>query len=197
MSAVVAERHIYVYGTADDPSEAALRGRREQAVKAATWSVYRGPFWRRVKVFPRVVADANVRESDFETSNLVLFGTASTNRIIASYSDRLPLQLKEEATDEYGLVYTFPVRGQEVLVSSGLPWWQMAPEAEGGSPFAQQVPALTLTGWPDYRLFRAHADSVIVGGRFNRSWQLTEQARRALERSGVVQVTEQAVRRQP
>jgi poly(3-hydroxybutyrate) depolymerase len=195
ISAAVAKRHIYVYGTADTPSEAELQARRERAVTAATWSVYRGPFWRRVKVFPRVVADANVRESDFETSNLVLFGTASTNRIINQYRDQLPLHLDSTATDTHGLVFTFPVGEQQVLVSSGLPWWQT--QAGSGSPFAQQVPALTLSHEVDYRLFRARADSVLVKGRFTQSWALPDSARRTLEQSGVVRTDQPVAHDQP
>jgi hypothetical protein len=185
ISAAVAERHIYVYGTADDPAEAELRARREKAVTAATWSIYRGPFWRRVKVFPRVVADRNVRESDMETSNLVLFGTASTNRIIAQHRDRLPLHLDSSALDTHGLLYVFPVGDHEVLINSGLSWWD-EPDPEG-SRFAQNVPALTLPDHVDFQLYSSQPDSVIVEGRFDALWEIPPEVLRAFNGSGVVQ----------
>lgn len=192
MGAALAERHIYVYGTADDPSEQELQRRQAQAVKAATWSVYRGPFWGRVKVFPRIVADRNVRASDFETAHLVLFGTRSTNRVIERYSDRLPLHLAP-AADSLGLAYVAPVDGQYVLVSSGLPWWTQGDDAEGRSPFANQVPALELMDWPDVRLFHGTADSVLVQGRFDADWQLPADLADALRATGAVSVDEEAV----
>ena len=195
INAAVAQRHVYVYGTADNPSEADLEARRKQAVTAATWSMYRGPFWRRVKVFPRIVADRDVRASDVETSNLVLFGTASTNRIIAQYRDRLPLHLDSTATDTHGLLYVFPAGEHEVLVNSGLPWWDTTDAA--GLPFAQQVPALVLPDQSDFQLYRSRADSVIIEGRFGPQWRLAPEARRAFQESGVVQVAPSAGANRP
>jgi len=192
MSEALADRHIYVYGTADDPSEEELQRRRAQAMTAATWSVYRGPFRRRVKVFPRVVADRNVRESDFATSNLVLFGTRSTNRIIERFSDRLPLHL-DPSPGDYGLAYVFPVDGHYMLVNSGRSWWSDGASDENDSPFVNQVPALELTDWPDFRLYQSAADSVLVEGRFNRTWQLSGDDARALRGTGAVTVRDEAV----
>lgn len=193
MSEALAERHIYVYGTADDPSEEELQRRRVQALTAATWSVYRGPFWRRVKVFPRIVADRDVRESDVVTSNLVLFGTRSTNRIIDRFGDRLPLHLNPSA-DGYGLAYVFPVGDHYVLINSGQAWWSDGTGGESESPFVNQVPALELMGWPDFRLFKGAADSVLVEGRFNRAWRLPREDARALRATGAVVLSEEASR---
>lgn len=193
MSEALAERHIYVYGTADDPSEEELQRRRAQALTAATWSVYRGPFWRRVKVFPRIVADRDVRESDVVTSNLVLFGTRSTNRIIDRFGDRLPLHLNPSA-DGYGLAYVFPVGDHYVLINSGQAWWSDGTGGESESPFVNQVPALELMGWPDFRLFKGAADSVLVEGRFNRAWRLPREDARALRATGAVVLSEEASR---
>ena len=188
ISAAVAERHIYVYGTADDPAEEELRVRREKAVTAATWSMYRGPFWRRVNVFPRVVADHNVRESDMETSNLVLFGTASTNRVIAHHRDRLPLHLDSSALDTHGLLYVFPSGDHEMLINSGLPWWDVSDG--GGSRFAQDVPALTLPDHVDFQLYSSQPDSVLVEGRFDPQWNIPPEAQRVFNASGVVESTQ-------
>lgn len=193
MSAVIAGRHIYVYGTGDNPSEDELARRQARALEAATWSVDRGPFWGRIKVFPRVVADAEVRDSDLETSNLVLFGTRTTNRLIERFGDRLPLHLDDDATDEYGLTYVFPVGDRYVLVSSGLPWWTSDGANGPASPFTQAVPALRLTGRPDYLLFRDSPETPIVESRFTRTWRLSPEHVEPIQATGVVTVTEEAI----
>ena len=191
MSEAIASRHVYVYGTGGDPSEEELARRQARAVKAATWSVYRGPFWRRVKVFPRVVADEDVRASDLKTSNLVLFGTQQTNSLIERFSDRLPFRFKG-SPNEYGLAYVFPVGGRYVLVSSGLPWWQVggATDEIPSPPFAMQVPALELLEMQDYLLFRGAANNVVAEGRFNRSWRIPSTNADEMEATGAVSVDE-------
>ncbi len=190
MSEAVAGRHVYVYGTADNPSEEELARRQARAVEAATWSVYRGPFWGRVHVFPRVLADTEVRESDLETAHLVLFGTRATNRLIERFGDRLPLHL-DDATGDYGLVYVFPVGRRYVLVSSGRPWWRTG--SASASPFAQAVPALALTGRPDYLLFKESPETPVVEGHFDRNWRLPAEHAAPLRATGVVTVADDAV----
>ncbi len=184
MGEAVADRHIYVYGTADGPAEATAAARQEQAVTAATWSVYRGPFLGRVMVFPRVIADEHIRPSDYETSNLVLFGNRETNRVIAQFEDRLPLHLDASA-EEYGLAYIYPIDGRYVLISSGLPWWEFEAD-DGQGPFSNQVPALDLMSMPDYVLFRG--GEIVAQGRFDSEWQLAEQDAAAIAATNVVAV---------
>lgn len=185
ISEVIAGRHIYVYGTGGNPSEEELAARRAVAEKAAEWSVYRGPFWGRVMVYPRVVADREVRPSDLETSNLVLFGTRETNSLIAQYGDRLPIHLGPSA-EEYGLVYVFPVDGHYVLVNSGLPWWHTSGQATPTNPFTNQVPAFQLGGLQDYLLFQGSADNAVVQGRFGTDWRVPEEDARKMRSTGVV-----------
>ncbi len=196
MSEAFAGRHIYVYGTQDASSEEELQRREEQAVTAATWSVYRGSFWGRVKVFPRVVADTAVRESDLEASNLVLFGTRTSNRLIDRFGDRLPFRF-EVSSDDYGLTYIFPTGNgdQYALVSSGRPWWELAPQGSGEALFGQQVPALQLQDRPDYMLFGGR-DSVRVEGRFNRQWRLSDEDASTLQETGAVSIVGEIVRKQ-
>jgi poly(3-hydroxybutyrate) depolymerase len=192
MSEVIASRHIYVYGTADNPPAAEVQARMRQALEAAEWSVDRGPFWGRVMVFPRVVADRDVRPSDLETANLVLFGTRETNRLVAQFGDRLPLHLSKDAQD-YGLVYIFPMGNHYVLVSSGLPWWHTA--GQGGapavpgrppSPFVNQVPAFGLMEMEDYLLFQGSRDNPIASGRFDNNWRLPQKEAEKIKASGAV-----------
>jgi dipeptidyl aminopeptidase/acylaminoacyl peptidase len=118
----ISDRHIYVYGTGGNPSREELQSRRDQAAKAADWSSQRG----RLLFFPRVVADKDVRPSDLDGSNLILFGTRETNTLIDKFSDRLPIQLEPTAAG-YGLVYVFPIDKHYVVVSSGLAWWTPPP----------------------------------------------------------------------
>jgi poly(3-hydroxybutyrate) depolymerase len=182
ISEVIAGRHVYVYGTADSPSQAELMRRREQAEYAANWSVYRNAFLGRVMVFPRVMADREVRPSDLESANLVLFGTRETNSLIAKYSDRLPMQFNQAAESGYGLVYVFPIEKHYVLVSSGLPWWTgvAGPSSAGGppvrnrrNPFGIGAPDL-LIGMKDFLLFKGTIETPVAEGRFDRNWRVTD-----------------------
>jgi poly(3-hydroxybutyrate) depolymerase len=189
MSAAIASRHVYVFGTGGDPTREEVEARRAVALRAAEWSVDRGPFWGRVMVFPRVVADTDVRPSDIETANLVLFGTKETNSIIARFGDRLPFHL-DSASKDYGLVYVYPAGDRYVLVNSGMPWW----EADGGagSPFTGEIVAFQLMGLEDYLLFEGSARHVIAQGRFGDEWRLPAAAAEAIRAAGVVTLTRNA-----
>ena len=185
MGEAIAARHVYVYGTADDASEAEVLSRRQAAEAAANWSVYRGAFMGRVMVFPRVLADREVRPSDLESSNLVLFGTRETNAVIARLADRLPMHLDADASD-YGLVYVYPVDGRYVLVNSGAHWWER--QVPGGSFFSTQIPSMLLMGMGDYLLFNVTEGQDVAAGRFDRRWQLPATAAASIEHAGVVEI---------
>ncbi|NIM50740.1 MAG: prolyl oligopeptidase family serine peptidase [Gemmatimonadales bacterium] len=191
MGEAVSSRHIYVYGTAGDPTEEALAVRRERAERAAEWSAYRGTFMGRVMVFPRVAPDREVRPSDLEDANLVLFGTPATNSVIARYSDQLPMHLNEAAAEEYGLVYVFPIGSNYALVNEGRPWWDTG-EAGAGF-FGTAVPALQLANRQDYLLFNAADGYTVSEGRFARDWRLPGRQAAQLRGSGVVVVHDDAI----
>jgi beta-glucosidase len=193
MAAVVADRHVYVYGTAGGPSSEALTARREQAERAAEWSTYRGWFLGRIMAFPRVVADREVRPSDRADANLVLFGTPETNTLIAEHADLLPMHLRQDATDAYGLVYVFPVGDHYALVNEGRAWWDNVPATAGGASFAGTVPALQLANRQDYLLFDADGGYTVTEGRFDRRWQLPGRQAAQLTGSGVVLVHQDAI----
>jgi hypothetical protein len=97
----------------------------------------------------------------------------------------LPLHLDSSALDTHGLLYVFPVGDHEVLINSGLSWWD-EPDPEG-SRFAQNVPALTLPDHVDFQLYSSQPDSVIVEGRFDALWEIPPEVLRAFNGSGVVQ----------
>jgi poly(3-hydroxybutyrate) depolymerase len=176
ISEVIASRHVYVYGTADNPPEKELQARRSQADHAANWSVDRGPFLRRVMVFPRVLADKEVRPSDLESSNLILFGTKATNSVIAKFSEQLPMHFN--GAEGYGLVYIFPIDSHYVLINSGLPWWTVGevsanpPTRRGFRPL--YGPPGLLMDLQDYLLFKGSVENVIAAGRFDHNWRMPE-----------------------
>jgi thiamine biosynthesis lipoprotein ApbE len=193
MREVISSRHIYVYGTAGDPTEEELAVRRKIAERAAEWSVYRGPFWGRVMVFPRVTADWGIRPSDLKDANLVLFGTPQTNTLIAQYKDSLPMHLDEAAASDYGLVYVFPLGSNYVLVNEGRPWWDNPETSEPSSRFANLVPTTQLMNRQDYWLFNATEGYVVGEGRFSHTWRLPEGQASQLEASGVVVFKDDAI----
>ena len=194
ISDAIAGRHTYVYGTADNPAPEVLQTRREQADHAANWSVDRGPFLRRVMVFPRVLADKEVRASDLETSNLVLFGTKETNSIVAKFSAQLPMHFNAGEAG-HGLVYIYPVGEHYLLINSGLPWWSAAQEGSApANPSRRRGfrpifgPPGMLMDWQDFLLFKDSADHVIAEGRFDRNWSIPELEAGRMTASGAVTI---------
>ena len=181
ISAAFASRHLYIYGTSGNPSEAELKSRMEIATEAANWSFYRNAFLGRVMVFPRVVADKEVRQSDFESSNLILFGTKETNTIIEKYSDRLPMQLKAPSSD-YGLLYIFPVDGHYVVVNSGLPWWT---DSSAQGRFLP-VSLSSLNDVNDFILFKGNTSTIIAAGYFDQNWKMPQPEAKKAAENGVI-----------
>ncbi|WP_159470726.1 alpha/beta hydrolase-fold protein [Dyadobacter sp. 3J3] len=178
-------RHVYVYGTADNPSAEELKRRLDMANEAANWSVYRGPFLGRVMFFPRVLADTEVRASDLENCNLILFGTKETNSVVNKYADKLPVHLNP-ATKEYGLLYVFPVDKHYVAISSGLPWWVGV--VDQGFPF---VPAThrSLPEFKDLLFFKDSSKNIITEGYFTQEWRLPDSVLTTLTKSGVITIS--------
>ena len=186
MMDVVSTRHIYVYGTGGNPSEAELARRRQQAEKAAEWSLYRGEFLGRVMVFPRILSDREVRSSDLQEANLILFGDKTTNSLIERYSSFLPLHLND-ASGDFGLAYVFPIGNRYVLINSGRSILD-APESDKqitGLSRIVSVPILYALGkFEDYVLFSR--EEVVAHGRFDDQWQLPEDAVARMKETGVV-----------
>ena len=178
-------RHIYVYGTADNPSPEELKKRVEVANQAADWSHYRGEFLGRIMFFPRVLSDKELRPSDIESSNLILFGTKETNAMIAKYADRLPLHLNA-ADKTHGLLYVFPIDKHYVAVNSGLPWWSGAEDK--GFPFVS-VMHRRLPEFKDLFFFKDSSTNTIVDGRFSDDWKITEEMKTKLTNSGAITIT--------
>lgn len=177
----VSARHIYVYGTAGAKDEAELRRRRAQAEAAANWS---GPGTPALTAF-RVAADTEVTEEDVQTANLVLFGTWETNRLIARWRERFPIELNPGAAD-YGLLVLAPASGRYVIVNSGLPWWTGSERASrAGLPFLR-APTHVLASFGDFVLFKASLDNVVAEGFFDSNWKLKPAEAARLAASGAV-----------
>lgn len=185
IGAAMSERHVYVYGTAGNPTEEELRKRREVAETAANWSTYRGEFLGRIMIFPRVLADNQVRPSDIASANLVLFGTKETNTLIAEFAANAPLELSATATATHGLVYVIPKNDHYVVVNSGLPWWTTSKPP--GFSFVPP-PLQTLGNLKDFLLFQGGNDTKISEGYFDNNWKPLEAEKKALTASGVVTV---------
>lgn len=177
----VSTRHIYVYGTAGARDEAELRRRRAQAEAAANWS---GPGTPALTAF-RVAADTEVTEEDAQKSNLVLFGTGETNRLIARWRERFPIELNPGAAD-YGLLVLAPGNGRYLIVNSGLPWWTGSERASrAGLPFLR-APVHVLASFGDFVLFKASLDNVVAEGFFDSNWKLKPAEAARLAASGAV-----------
>lgn len=177
----VSARHIYVFGTADSPGEEEINRRRQQATVAADWAGPRG----RLLVNFRVLSDKEVQEADLRNANLVLFGTKETNRLIARYADKLPLELNAGAAD-YGLAFIAHVGDRYILVNSGLPWWTGADQARRPGFRFIPTPYRLLQGFGDYILFKGSLADVIAEGLFDRTWKVpSEPAARMISTEAV------------
>ena len=172
----VSGRHIYVYGT----------GSAEIAQRAAAWSSDTS----RLSLSLPVKADTAVTSADLDSSDVVLFGTAETNRVIARLAAKFPIALHAGAAD-YGLVFVAPVGSHYALVNSGLPWWTWADEARrGGDPLAPEQYRL-LTTFSDYILFKGSLAHVIAEGRFDRNWKVPPDAAARMLATGTITINNQ------
>ena len=184
VSEVVAGNHIYVFGTGGNPSQDELAARRALAAAAADWNGMAG----RIMVFPRVLSDRDLRQSDYDNSNLILFGTKETNAIIQKFADRLPMHLNSSATGDYGLMYIFPLNKHYVLISSGLPWWTPPSKAQVQGMAFMGLKVDVLKNFKDFILFKGAPDNVVSQGLFDNNWKIPAQASAELKASGVVEV---------
>lgn len=179
----VSARHIYVYGTLGAPSEEELAERRKVAETAADWSTTRSHLQLN---FP-VMADRDVTAADIDTSDLVLFGSAENNSLIARFAPRLPIELRPDAAD-YGLLFIAPVGKHYALVNSGLPWWTGADESPNSAYPWQPAKFRELGAFGDYVLFRGNIGQVVAEGRFDANWKVPASVAGRLTATGTVRI---------
>ncbi|MEO0040807.1 MAG: hypothetical protein RL329_255 [Bacteroidota bacterium] len=182
----VSDRHIYVYGTNDNPPPAVLEKRRLEAERAGNWSVYRGEFLKRIMIFPRVLSDKEVRPSDWKMANLILMGTAKTNLCIASIATKLPVQLAD-TSGKYGLLYILPSENNRyVVINSGIPALD-APEAgdipTGLKRMSSPMMVLALGKFKDFTLYSKN--KVFINSWFDLNWRITPEDAAILKKTGV------------
>ena len=186
LARVITARHLYVYGTADNPPPGELERRRREAEAAATWSTATVPL--RVS-FP-VVADRDVSPADAKSANLVLFGTAETNRLIARAGVGVPLALHPSAAD-YGLVCLAADNGRYLLINSGLPWWTGADQARRGAEPRRRPPYppwRVLETFADFIVFKGSLENVVAEGRLENDWSIPPAAAATIKATGAVQL---------
>jgi hypothetical protein len=176
-------RHIYVYGTRGAETDEELAQRRKVAQMAASWSSSRS----RLLLNLPVKADREVTLEDMDGCDLVLFGTAESNSVIAQLAARLPLELRPDAAD-YGLLFIAAVGKRYVLVNSGLPWWTGLDESRVGGYQYAPMPYRELSGRGDYLLFRGSAGQVVAEGRFDANWKLPPDAAARMAATGTVNI---------
>jgi hypothetical protein len=169
-------RHIYVYAASDPQT-------RRYAETAAAWSSSRA----RLNLSLPVKSDMEVNDDDLANANLVLFGTPQNNRLIARFAPQFPLALNPGAAD-YGLLFILPAGNHYLLVSSGLPWWTGAEEANrGGYRLAPETYRL-LSTFGDYIVFKGSLGNVLAEGRFDRNGKVVPEAAEKLRAAGTVTV---------
>ena len=198
----LASNHVYVYGTAGNPSAEELEARKQVAIQAADIAAFREQSGR-VMIFPRVISDQQVRQSDYDTSNLILFGTKETNSIIAKYADELPMHLDANASD-YSLLYIYPMNGHYMMINSGMSWWNLSAgdnsanlmNAPDMAELAQRAPSGTsvmmntksdeLKGLKDFILYKEGIGNIISNGYFDDEWAVPSDKANELKKSGVI-----------
>lgn len=186
ISEAFASRHLYVYGTGGDPSPQEMVARRSIAADAAKWQAPSPLLY-----FPRVVSDREVRPSDIETCNLILFGTSETNSIIKKFTNELPIQLTG-ADSSYGLVYIYPEGEHYVVVCSGKPWWTRdgtnhPNPSHGGFRFFSG-PVSMLMGLGDFAMYKNSLNEAIASGMFEKDWRLSKADSAKMVSTGCVEI---------
>jgi pimeloyl-ACP methyl ester carboxylesterase len=174
---------IFVYGSLGTRTAAELEERRDIARQAATWSTAHA----RVDFAPPVKADAEVTDADLAASDVVLFGAAATNSVVAKLAATFPLALDPGAAD-YGLLFIAPVGKHYALVSSGLPWWTGADQANRGSYGFVAEPLALVATFGDYILFKGSLAHVVAEGRFDRNWRVPPEAAARLSATGTITI---------
>jgi hypothetical protein len=203
LGSAIDRRHVYVYGTAGSPSREEVQSRRDAANRAAAWGLGSTTSGR-LMLGMRAIPDTQVRPSDLQTSDLILFGTKETNSVIAKFVDQLPLHLSS-GSEGYGLVYVYPVNGRYFLVGSGTPWFPLTdgvPQPGGGrgapgtAGFVRPDISLgidffapaqrSLTKWGDFVLYKDSPANIVAQGHFDSNWKLSAADAEKLAASGVM-----------
>lgn len=126
--------------------------------------------WRRqFRGEAQVRADKDITDDDIASSNLVLWGDPSSNKIIARIADRLPQQAKWTATQAPILIYPNPLNPRKyVVLNSGFTFreadWTSNSKQTPKLPDWATVDITTPAGarWPG---------KIVDAGFFNEDWK--------------------------
>jgi poly(3-hydroxybutyrate) depolymerase len=184
LRSALSRRHIYVYGSADNPSKDELAKREDEAVHDASW-VATGT---KLELWLRAVADKDVRSSDWASSDMILLGNAKTNSVITGLTKELPMQLAPDVNG-WNLTYVWPHEEHYVVISSGADI-----KTQGQPAMLYFLPATpfpsVLFGLQDFVLF--HNRQKVVEGRFTQRWKIPKRDAEKLKASGVVSLRQGA-----
>ncbi|HVF11148.1 MAG TPA: prolyl oligopeptidase family serine peptidase [Abditibacteriaceae bacterium] len=165
---------LLVYGTlgkGDGPNPDEVSARRY----ASEWRRY-------ADGAPPIKADREVSEDDRKRYNLILFGTRSSNAVLASITDKLPLELMADgyrlgsekfAATDIGLQFCYPSpfdARRMIVVQSGLYWGEAL-------PINHKLDLL-----PDYIVYSSQRNITddtnhdLAAGFFDGNWQIAQPA---------------------
>ena len=193
--AAFTSRHTVVYGTQGAADAAEITRRRNEARELADFSIAFGNYTQPSTVNPRIISDREVTPDDHLSSNLILMGTKETNSVIAGMADQLPIHMKPESVNEYGMIYGVGIRGKMVVVASGVPFWNNigqymppAPPQVGRTVFNVRSTkgATTLMEVKDLLLVQKNGSAVIVDAYLESDWKVPAAAKDKLLQSGAV-----------
>lgn len=179
----ISHRQIYIYGTGGSPSDDELQRRKAVAQQAAEWSTPR----QKLLLTFRVLSDTEAQSFDLQNATLMLFGTKETNSFVRQYANMLPMSLNAGAAD-YGLIFTYPIKGRYVVIHSGLPWWSRFEQTNRFELPFLTAPYQTLMTLGDYVVFRGGLDNVLAEGRFDRNWKLPAAEVEKIRATGAIEV---------
>jgi len=147
------------------------------------------PTWvgsvERIKNVARRVAKWKAAGHDLVVVPSAMAG--ETNRLIARFAPQFPITLNPGAAD-YGLLFILASGKHFVLVSSGLPWWTGAEEANRGGYRFAPGPYRLLSTFGDYILFKGSLANVLAEGRFDRNGKVAPEVAEKLRATGTVTI---------
>ena len=85
-----------------------------------------------------------------------------------------------------GLLFVAAVGRHYALVSSGLPWWTGASEADRGIYRFSAEPLALLATFGDYILFKGSLAHVVAEGRFDRNWKVPPEPAARMSATGTI-----------
>jgi hypothetical protein len=127
---------------------------------------------------PPIKADTQVTEADRQNFNLILFGSAASNTLLAPIAAQLPVEWKP---DSYRIgTQTFPARNHGMQLCYASPWSkERMIVVQSGAIWGASLPVNhKLDLLPDYIIFDRTIDPsdktnhALHAGFFDRFWQL-------------------------